>query len=135
MGKNDKMIPSQFMNWWRVCIDYRKLNVVTRKNHFSLPFFDQLFERIAGYEFYCFSNDFSDYNQIAIISEDQENTTFTYPYGTFAFRKMPFDLCKIPATFQRYMVAIVSNYIKKIMEIFMDDFLVFGSSLVIIFII
>ncbi|XP_071933957.1 uncharacterized protein [Coffea arabica] len=68
------------------------------------------------------------YNQIAITPEDQEKTTFTCPYGTFAFRRMPFGLCNAPATFQRCMMAIFSDYIEKIMEIFMDDFSVYGSS-------
>ncbi|XP_071939775.1 uncharacterized protein [Coffea arabica] len=128
MGKNDELIPSRLVVGWRVCIDYRKLNTVTRKDHFPLPFLDQLLERIAGYEFYCFLDGFSGYNQIAIAPEDQEKTTFTCPYGTFAFRRMPFGLCNAPATFQRCMMAIFSDYIEKIMEIFMDDFSVYGSS-------
>nr|XP_027109420.1 uncharacterized protein LOC113729309 [Coffea arabica] len=128
VGKNDELIPSRLVVGWRVCIDYRKLNTVTRKDHFSLPFLDQLLERIAGYEFYCFLDGFSGYNQIAIAPEDQEKTTFTCPYGTFAFRRMPFGLCNAPATFQRCMMAIFSDYIEKIMEIFMDDFSVYGSS-------
>nr|XP_027067481.1 uncharacterized protein LOC113693100 [Coffea arabica] len=72
--------------------------------------------------------DIKGYNQIAIAPEDQEKTTFTCPYGTFAFRRMPFGLCNAPATFQRCMMAIFSDYIEKIMEIFMDDFSVYGSS-------
>ncbi|XP_071939260.1 uncharacterized protein [Coffea arabica] len=128
IGKNDELIPSRLVVGWRVCIDYRKLNTVTRKDHFPLPFLDQLLERIAGYEFYCFLDGFSGYNQIAIAPEDQEKTTFTCPYGTFAFRRMPFGLCNAPATFQRCMMAIFSDYIEKIMEIFMDDFSVYGSS-------
>ncbi|XP_071924688.1 uncharacterized protein [Coffea arabica] len=128
VGKNDELIPSRLVVGWRVCIDYHKLNTVTRKDHFPLPFLDQLLERIAGYEFYCFLDDFSGYNQIAIAPEDQEKTTFTCPYGTFAFRRMPFGLCNAPATFQRYMMAIFSDYIEKIMEIFMDDFSVYGLS-------
>ncbi|XP_071922613.1 uncharacterized protein [Coffea arabica] len=128
VGKNEELIPSRLVVGWRVCIDYRKLNTVTRKDHFPLPFLDQLLERIAGYEFYCFLDGFSGYNQIAIAPEDQEKTTFTCPYGTFAFRRMPFGLCNAPATFQRCMMAIFSDYIEKIMEIFMDDFSVYGSS-------
>ncbi|XP_071925471.1 uncharacterized protein [Coffea arabica] len=128
VGKNDELIPSRLVVGWRVCIDYRKLNTVTRKDHFPLPFLDQLLERIAGYEFYYFLDGFSGYNQIVIAPEDQEKTTFTCPYGTFAFRRMPFGLCNAPATFQRCMMAIFSDYIEKIMEIFMDDFSVYGSS-------
>ncbi|XP_060965554.1 uncharacterized protein LOC133034480 [Cannabis sativa] len=71
---------------------------------------------------------YSGYHQIAIAPEDQEKTTFTCPYGTFAFRRMPFGLCNAPATFQRCMMAIFSDLIEKYIEVFMDDFSVFGSS-------
>ncbi|KAK6149824.1 hypothetical protein DH2020_017349 [Rehmannia glutinosa] len=66
--------------------------------------------------------------QVMIAPEDQEKTTFTCPYGTFAFRRMPFGLCNAPATFQRCVMAIFHNLIEKVMEVFMDDFSVFGDS-------
>ncbi|KAB2632567.1 hypothetical protein D8674_028814 [Pyrus ussuriensis x Pyrus communis] len=68
------------------------------------------------------------YNQIAIAPEDQEKTTFTCPFGTFAYRRMPFGLCNAPATFQRCMLAIFSDMVERFIEVFMDDFSVFGSS-------
>ncbi|GJR54590.1 reverse transcriptase domain-containing protein [Tanacetum coccineum] len=83
-----------------VCIDYRKLNEATRKDHFPLPFMDQMLERLAGNEYYCFLDGFSGYFQIPIDPNDQEKTTFTCPYGTFAYRRMPFGLCNAPGTFQ-----------------------------------
>ncbi|KAL9266860.1 Retrovirus-related Pol polyprotein from transposon 17.6-like protein, partial [Drosera capensis] len=128
--KNEKneLIPTRTVTGWRVCIDYRKLNDATRKDHFPLPFIDQMLDRLAGHEFYCFLDGYSGYNQIAIAPEDQEKTTFTCPYGTFAFRRMPFGLCNAPATFQRYMTAIFYDMVEKFLEIFMDDFSVFGSS-------
>ncbi|KAM2698513.1 hypothetical protein EV1_037508 [Malus domestica] len=101
---------------------------MTRKDHFPLPFLDQMLERLAGYQFYCFLDGYSGYNQIVIAPEDQEKTTFTCPLGTFAYRRMPFGLCNAPATFQRCMVSIFSDYVEKIIEIFMDDFSVFGNS-------
>nr|GEW22959.1 DNA-directed DNA polymerase [Tanacetum cinerariifolium] len=81
---------------WRVCIDYRKLNDATRKDHFPLPFMDRILERLTGNEFYCFLDGFSGYFQIPIDLQDQEKTTFTCPYGTFAYRRMPFGLCNAP---------------------------------------
>ncbi|GJZ02334.1 reverse transcriptase domain-containing protein [Tanacetum coccineum] len=114
--------------WWRVCIDYRKLNEATRKDHFPLPFMDQMLERLAGNQFYCFLDGFSGYFQIPIDPKDQEKTTFTCPYGTFAYRRMPFGLCNAPGTFQRCMMAIFHDMIEKTMEVFMDDFSVFGDS-------
>ncbi|GJZ34646.1 reverse transcriptase domain-containing protein [Tanacetum coccineum] len=113
---------------WRVCIDYRKLNDETRKDHFPLPFMDQMLGRLARNEYYCFLDGFSGYFQIPIDPLDQENTTFACPYRTFAYRRMPFGLCNAPGTFQRCMVAIFHDMIEKTMEVFMDDFSVFGDS-------
>ncbi|GJY31673.1 reverse transcriptase domain-containing protein [Tanacetum coccineum] len=111
-----------------VCIDYRKLNEATRKDHFPLPFMDQMLERLAGNDYYCFLDGFSGYFQIPIDPKDQEKTTFMCPYGTFAYRRMPFGLCNAPGTFQRCMMAIFHDMIEKTMEVFMDDFSVFGNS-------
>ena len=119
---NNEFIPTRIDTGWHVCMDYRKLNKATRKDHFPLPFIDQMLDRLAGYSYYCFLDGYSGYNQIAIALEDQEKTTFTCPYGTFAFRRMPFGLCNAPTTFQRCMMAIFSNMVEDIMEIFMDDF-------------
>ncbi|KAM2421501.1 hypothetical protein ACFXTH_027823 [Malus domestica] len=124
----DELLPTRIQTGWRVCIDYRKLNNTTRKDHFPLPFIDQMLERLAGHSFYCFLDGYSGYNQIVIAPDDQEKTTFTCPFGTFAYRRMPFGLCNAPATFQRCMVSIFSDFIEKIIEVFMDDFSVFGDS-------
>ncbi|GJX53747.1 reverse transcriptase domain-containing protein [Tanacetum coccineum] len=127
-NEENKLIPTRLVTGWRVCIDYRKLNEATRKDHFPLPFMDQMIERLAGNEFYCFLDGFSGYFQIPIDPQDQEKTTFTCPYGTFAYRRMPFGLCNAPGTFQRCMMAIFHDMIEKTMEVFMDDFSVFGDS-------
>nr|GEX85694.1 DNA-directed DNA polymerase [Tanacetum cinerariifolium] len=127
-NENNELIPTRLVTGWRVCIDYRKLNDATRKDHFPLPFMDQMLERLAGNEFYCFLNGFLGYFQIPIDPQDQEKTTFTCPYGTFAYRRMPFGLCNTPGTFQRCMIAIFHDMIEKTMEVFMDDFSVLGDS-------
>nr|GFA70676.1 reverse transcriptase domain-containing protein [Tanacetum cinerariifolium] len=88
-----------------------------------------MLERLAGNEYYCFLDGFSGYFQIPIDPHDQEKTTFTCPYGTFAYRRMPFSLCNAPGTFQRCMLAIFHDMVEKTMEVFMDDFSVFGNSL------
>ncbi|GKA17283.1 reverse transcriptase domain-containing protein [Tanacetum coccineum] len=124
----NELILTQLVTGWRVSIDYRKLNEATRKDHFPLPFMDQMLERLAGNEYYCFLDGFSSYFQIPIDPHDQEKTTFTCPYGTFAYRRMPFGLCNAPGTFQRCMMAIFHDMIEKTMEVFMDDFSVFGNS-------
>nr|GFB59280.1 retrovirus-related Pol polyprotein from transposon 17.6 [Tanacetum cinerariifolium] len=94
---------------WRVCIDYRKLNEATRKDHFPLPFMDQMLERLAGNQYYCFLDGFSGYFQIPIDPKDLEKTTFTCPYGTFAYRRLPFGLCNAPGTFQRPMTRLLEK--------------------------
>ncbi|GJS69699.1 DNA-directed DNA polymerase [Tanacetum coccineum] len=126
-NEENELIPTRLVTGWRVCIDYRKLNDATRKDHFPLPFMDQMLERLAGNEYYCFLDGFSGYFQIPIDPLDQEKTTFTCPYGTFAYRRMPFGLCNAPGTFQRCMVAIFHDMIEKTMEVFMDDFSRFTS--------
>nr|GEU43227.1 reverse transcriptase domain-containing protein [Tanacetum cinerariifolium] len=83
---------------------------------------------IQGNEYYCFLDGFSRYFQILIDPRDQEKTTFTCPYGTFAYRRMPFGLCNAPGTFQRCMLAIFHDMVEKTMEVFMDDFSVFGNT-------
>ncbi|XP_076948181.1 uncharacterized protein LOC143620357 [Bidens hawaiensis] len=128
MNEKDELIPMRTITGWRVCIDYRKLNDAKRKDHFSLPFIDQMLERLSGKMFYCFLDGFFGYFQIPIAPEDQEKITFTCPYGTFAYRRMPFGLCNAPATFQRCMVAIFHEMIEHSMEVFVDDFSVFGDS-------
>ncbi|KAL0549683.1 hypothetical protein IC582_014170 [Cucumis melo] len=128
--KNDKgeMVPMRMQNGWRMCIDYRKLNEVTKKDHFPLPFLDQMIKHLAGRSYFCFLDGFSSFYQIPIACEDQKKTTFTCDYGTYAFRRMPFGLCNAPGTFQRCMMSIFFDFIEKCIEVFMDDFTVYGDS-------
>nr|GFA88263.1 reverse transcriptase domain-containing protein [Tanacetum cinerariifolium] len=104
--KNDEneLVPTRLVTGWRVCIDYKKLNEA------------------------CFLDGFSGYFQILIDPKDQEKTKFKCPYGTFTYTRMPSGLCNSPGTFQRCMMAIFHDMIEKTMEVFMDDFLVFGNS-------
>ena len=127
--KNEKGedVSTRLTTGWRVCIDYKRLNAVTRKYHFPLPFIDQLLERVSRHPFYCFLDGYSGYFQIVIAPEDQEKTTFTCPFRTYAYRGMPVGLCKAPATFQRCMLSIFSNMVERIMEVYMDDVTVYGG--------
>ncbi|GJY02266.1 reverse transcriptase domain-containing protein [Tanacetum coccineum] len=127
-NEDNELIPTKLVTGWRVCIDYRKLNDSTLKDHFPLPFMDQMLERLARNEYYCILDGFSRYFKIPIDPQDQEKTTFTCPYGTFAYRRMPFGLCNAPGMFQRCMMAIFHDMIEETMEVFMDDFSVFGDS-------
>nr|GFA04284.1 reverse transcriptase domain-containing protein [Tanacetum cinerariifolium] len=102
---DDELISTRLVTGWPVCIDYQKLNDATRKDHFP-----------------------SSYFQIQIDPKDQEKTTFTYPYGTFPYRRMPFGLCNASGTFQRCKMAIFYDMIEETIEVFMDDFSVFKDS-------
>ncbi|PIN17394.1 DNA-directed DNA polymerase [Handroanthus impetiginosus] len=104
-----ELVPTRVQSGRRVCIDYRELNASTRKDHFPLPFIDQMLERLAGRSHYYCLDGYSGFHQIPVAPEDQEKTTFT-------------------STFQRCMVSIFSNYVESIIEVFMDDFTVYGDS-------
>jgi hypothetical protein len=128
--KNEKneLIPQQTVTGWRMCIDYRKLNKATRKDHFPLPFIDEMLEWLANHSFFYFLDGYSGYHQIPIHPDDQSKTTFTYPYGTYAYRRMSFGLCNAPDYFQRCMMSKFSEIIEEIMEVFIDDFSVYGKT-------
>ena len=125
-NEKNELIPIRTVTGWGVCIDYRKLNTTMRKDHYPLPFIDQMLDRLVGHSHYCFLNEYYGYNQIAIAPKDQEKTTFTCPYGTFSLRKMPFGLCNAHATFQRCMMSMFSDLLEEAMDIFMDDFSIYG---------
>ena len=87
-----------------------------------------MLERLSKHTHFCFLDGYSGFSQIPVSKEDQGKTTFTCPFGTYAYRRMPFGLCNAPATFQRCMIVIFSDFGEKIVELFMDDFSVYGSS-------
>ncbi|KAK9042651.1 hypothetical protein V6N11_017718 [Hibiscus sabdariffa] len=124
----NELLPTRTVTGWRICMEYRKLNKVTKKDHFPLPFIDQMLDRLAGKAYYCLLDGYSGHNQIAIAPEDQEKTIFTCPYGTYAFQKMPFGLCNALPTFQRCMLAIFSDMVEDYLEVFVDNFSVSGDN-------
>jgi hypothetical protein len=126
-NEKNGVIPLWTITGWRMCIDYQKLNKATQKDHFTLPFIDEMLERLANHSFFCYLDGYSGYHQIPIHPDDQSKTTFNCSYGTFVYKRMSFGLCNTPASFQRCMMAIFSDLIEKVMEVFMDDFSIYGK--------
>jgi hypothetical protein len=122
-NEKNELIPQRTVTGWHTSIDYQKLMKATRKDHFPLPFIDEMLERLANHS--CYLDDYSGYHQILIHPDDQSKATFTCPYGTLTSRRMSFGLCNALASFQRCMMVIFSDLIKKVMEVFMDDFSVY----------
>eukprot|EP00253_Pinus_taeda_P028534 PITA_28534 len=112
---------------WRICVDYKELNKATQKDHFPLPFINQVLDTYAGKKFFYFLDGFSGYNQIQITPEDQDKTTFTCPWGTFAYRVLPFGLCNALTTFQRAILSIFVDLINEGLEVYMVDFTPYGD--------
>jgi len=104
------------------------LNKATLKDHFPLPFIDQVLGTLAGKKYFSFLDGFSGYNQIQVAPEYQDKTTFTCPWGTCAYQVLPFGLCNAPTTFQRVVLRIFSDLIHDCVEVYMDDFTVYGDS-------
>jgi hypothetical protein len=127
-NERNELIPRRTVTSWCMCIDCRKLNKATRKHHFPLPFTEEMLERLENHSLFCFLDGYSGYHQILIHPSDQSKTTFTCPYGTYAYGRMSFGLCNAPASFQRCMMSIFSDMIEEIMEVFMDDFSVCGTT-------
>jgi hypothetical protein len=127
-NEKNELIPQRTVTSWRMCIDYQKVNKATRNDHFPLPFIDEMLERLANHSFICYLNGYSGYHQIPIHPDDQSKTTFICPYGTFAYRWKSFGLCNAPASFQRCMMAIFFDLVEKVMEVFIDDLSVFGTT-------
>ena len=100
-----------------MCVDFRELNKATLKDYFPLPFIDQVLDTLSGKKYFSFLDGYSGYNQIRIAPEDQEKTTFTCPWGTYAYKVLPFGLCNAPATFQRAVLGIFADLIHDCVEV------------------
>ena len=104
----------------RVCVDYRGINKACPKDNFPTPFIDQIIDECVGSEMYSFMDGLSGYNEINISPADQHKTAFICPWGTFAYKKLPFGLKNAGATFQRAM-SYAFHDIRHIVEPYLDD--------------
>ncbi|MCO5585807.1 hypothetical protein L7F22_039740 [Adiantum nelumboides] len=112
---------------WRVCVDYKPLNAETKRDHFPLPFQDEILNEVAAHERYTVCDGYSGYYQICIAKENQHKTTFITPWGCFAFRVMPFGLTNAPSTFTRFTSFIFQPFFGKSIRVFLDDFCTYND--------
>ncbi|MCO5548767.1 hypothetical protein L7F22_002229 [Adiantum nelumboides] len=112
---------------WRVCVDYKPLNAATKRDHFPLPFQDEILNEVAGHERYTVCDGYSGYYQFRIAEEDQYKITFITPWGCFAFRVMPFGLTNAPSTFTRFTSFIFQPFFGKSIRVFLDDFCTYSD--------
>ena len=110
----------------RIYIDFRNLNKASLKENYPLPKMDQILQNIVGSQNMSMLDGFLGYNQILVHVEDQEKTTFTTPWGTFMYAKMPFGLMNAGATFQREMDIAFSEEKEKMVVVYLDDITVFS---------
>ena len=115
--KNDK---------WRLYIDYRKVNDLTVKDSYSLPYIDKIFDSLDGAQIFTTMDLYSGYHQILMDEESVEITSFTTTFGNYQFKVMPFGLTGAPATFQREMNRILFTFIGKFVFNFRDDILIYS---------
>jgi len=112
----------------RLCIDFKNLNRVSLKDNYPLPKMDHILQRVVGSQRISILDGFSGYNQILVDLKDQEKTTFTTPWGTFMYSKMPFRLINAGATFQRAMDIAFAEEKDTILVIYLDDITVYSNS-------
>ncbi len=106
----------------RFCVDYRKLDAVTKKDSYPLPRIDELLE------YFCCLDLYSGYWQIRVAKQDREKTAFITHCGLFEFNVMPFGLTNAPATFQRYMDSVLEGLTDSICKVYLDDCIVFAKT-------
>ena len=112
----------------RFCVDYRKLNAITKKDSYLLPHIDELLDSLARATYFSTLDLMSKYWQVMMHPADREKTAFITKYGTYEFNVMPFGLCNAPATFQRLMNQIYQGIAYKYVIVYLDDTNVFSRT-------
>lgn len=114
---------------WRIVIDYRKLNAVTKEDKYPIPLIDDILDKLGRANYFSTLDLTKGFYQIEVNPEDREKTAFSTSDGHYEFRRMPFGLKNAPATFQRMMNNVLREHVNKICVIYMDDRLIFSTSL------
>ena len=115
-------------NSWRLCVDYRNLNQVTKKDAHPLPRIDDTLDQLSGAHWFSTLDLASGYWQVEMEPADKEKTAFSTPFGLFQFNVMPFGLCNAPSTFQRLMEMVLAGLHWSICLVYIDDVIVYGRT-------
>lgn len=112
----------------RLCIDYRAINRVTKRNSHPLPRIDECLEQLGGARYFSSIDLKSGYHQVRIRPEDVPKTAFNTRYGSFEFLVLPFGLTNAPPTFQRLMNSVLGDCLDQYALVYLDDILVFSKT-------
>jgi hypothetical protein len=108
-------------------VDYHKLNAQTKKDSLPLPYLDSILDSIVGYEMYSYMDGYRSYNQVKMVEEHKDKMAFISEWGSYAYNVMPFGLCNTPTTFQKVVTKMFKPYLNKFVQVFLDDFSVYGD--------
>lgn len=114
---------------FRICIDYRRLNEITIDDKYPIPNIDSILDKLGSAQYFTSLDLAKGYHQIKVHPNDISKTAFITPFGLYEYLRMPFGLKNAPATFQRMMNEILRDYINKICVVYLDDILIFSTSL------
>ena len=112
----------------RLCIDYRKLNSLTKNNAHPLPRIEDIFDTLSGSKFFTTLDLAMRYHQVEVVPEDREKTAFSTPFGLFQYNVMPFGLATAPPTFMRLRTIMFSNMLYSTCLAYLDDIIIFGRT-------
>jgi hypothetical protein len=113
----------------RLCIDYRKLNAITRKDRYLLPLINELLQRVLKAKFFTKLDIRQGFHQIRMHPDSKDLTTFRTRYSSFKYKVMPFRVTNSPATFQRYINSVLGEYLNEFATAFVDDILIYSETL------
>ena len=112
----------------RFCVDYRRLNGITKKDSYPLPRIDDTLDTLSGHQWFSTLDLKSGYWQVEIHPDDREKTAFTTGQGLWQFKVMPFGLCNAPATFERLMETVLRGVSYEACLLYLDDIMVVGHT-------